>query len=180
MYRINKDKRVVASAQKIIDALRKCLEKKSFNEIGVSDLAREAGISRATFYRLFDTPSDIFEYICDDFASNIVGEYKATSFRDQEEASKFILEHWMVNANVIETVMKCGRVWLLMRSMENHMRDLSPGLPGKFTPEEMDYVKAAAFAQMGAMLMVWVKHGKKEPVDMLIRLYRKIHSGNYA
>lgn len=176
MYRINKDKRVTASAERIVNGLLKCLERKSFNEISVSDIAREAGVSRATFYRLFDTPTDILEYSCNNFADNIVRKYKASNFINQTDASKFILEQWMVHADVIEALMKCGRAGLLMRAMENHMREIPPKDAGKFTPEELDYVKAVVFSQMSAMLMIWVKHGKKEPVEMLLRLYRKFHS----
>jgi len=176
MYRINKDKRVVESAGRIIDGLRQCLEQKSFNDITVSDIARESHVSRATFYRLFDTPTDILEYSCNSFAENIVSEYNSSNFNNQTDASRFILEHWMAHADVIEALIKCGRIGLLMRAMEKHMREIAPKEAGKFTPEEMDYVKAAIFSQMSALLMVWVQHGKKEPVDMLLRLYQKFHS----
>lgn len=177
MYRVSKDKRVTESAQRIVTGLRKCLNQKSFNEISVSDISREAAVSRATFYRLFDTPTDILEYSCDNFAESIVNEYKNSNFDSHTDAFRFILEHWMAHSDIIEAIAKSGRIGLLMHAMENHMREITPENPGIFTPEEQDYVKAALFAQMGAMLMVWARHGKKESPDMIMRLYRKFHIG---
>ena len=59
MYHIKKDKRCQQSAQMIIEGLNQCLAEKEFAKITVSDIQRKTGVSRATFYRLFDDTSDV-------------------------------------------------------------------------------------------------------------------------
>lgn len=61
MYHISKDIRAQKSADYICEALMKCVKHKDFAEITVSDLNKKYGISRTTFYRLFDNTLDVLE-----------------------------------------------------------------------------------------------------------------------
>lgn len=54
------DKRSTASARELVRGLMECLKEKPMNAITVSDIHRATGVSRATFYRLFDTPAKSF------------------------------------------------------------------------------------------------------------------------
>ena len=65
MYRIKEDKRTKKSAELLSTALIKCLKSKPFSSITITDLQKESSVSRATFYRLFDSTIDIFYYQCD-------------------------------------------------------------------------------------------------------------------
>lgn len=64
MYHIPNDKRAYSSACRIYDALIAALEHMAFSEISIKELERR-GISRATFYRLFDNLSDVLEWKCE-------------------------------------------------------------------------------------------------------------------
>lgn len=64
MYHIPNDRRAIKSAGRIYEALIASLEHCSITEIPISELERN-GISRATFYRLFDTLSDVLEWKCE-------------------------------------------------------------------------------------------------------------------
>jgi len=170
----------VASAERIADGLRKCMQTKRLQDISVSDIAREAGIARATFYRLFDTPADVLEYSCDNFAEKIVREYRESGLSGPVESTRFILEHWMAYSDMIEVIMKSDRAGMLQSSMESHMRELASNDSNRYpdlTKDEADYINAAIFAQLTSLLIVWARHGKKESVDDLLRLYIKIHQG---
>ena len=56
----------------IIDALFKLMEDSDFKDITVSDIAKKAGVGRATFYRYFSSKEDVirffFERTCSEFA----------------------------------------------------------------------------------------------------------------
>lgn len=65
MYHIPTDKRAERSAGKIYKALLVCLDSKSFTDVTVADIYRESGVSRATFYRLFDNTIDVLLWKCD-------------------------------------------------------------------------------------------------------------------
>ena len=57
----------------IVQALFKLMNEYEFEKIGVSDIARKAGVGRATFYRYFKRKEDVivyyFEHNTKDFVS---------------------------------------------------------------------------------------------------------------
>ena len=56
------NKSALLSQKLISEALLRLLEEKSFSEISVSDLCREAQVSRQTFYSLFGTKENVIIY----------------------------------------------------------------------------------------------------------------------
>ncbi len=62
MYHIKSDKRSLNSANRIYQSLRHCLFKKNLKDITITDIYNECGISRMTFYRLFDNINDVLDY----------------------------------------------------------------------------------------------------------------------
>ncbi len=57
------DARFVRSEERIQDALAALLKKKGLAQIGVSELAREANVSRATFYAHYDNVHEAYEQL---------------------------------------------------------------------------------------------------------------------
>lgn len=72
MYHISADPRAQSSAKRICEALTNQAKTKPFSEISVSDLSRNYGISRTTFYRLFDNTVDVLDYACDRMGRTIL------------------------------------------------------------------------------------------------------------
>jgi AcrR family transcriptional regulator len=58
MIRIGNDVRQAQSARLICEGLLRLIAQKPYNAITVAALAEEAGVGRATFYRLFDSKED--------------------------------------------------------------------------------------------------------------------------
>lgn len=50
------------SRQWLCNSLLKLLETKSFNEITIKDICKEADLSRQTFYKIFDSKEEIIKY----------------------------------------------------------------------------------------------------------------------
>ena len=55
----------LASQKLLLDALKKLLKKKSFKDISVSELCNISGVSRQTFYSLFETKENILQFYFD-------------------------------------------------------------------------------------------------------------------
>lgn len=75
MYHIKEDRRMKQSAGKLLESMFVLLRSKGFGYVSVSDLRKHSGVSRSTFYRLFDTPVDIIAWGCDQYASTLKEEY---------------------------------------------------------------------------------------------------------
>ncbi|MGB0389158.1 MAG: helix-turn-helix domain-containing protein, partial [Ardenticatenaceae bacterium] len=65
MYHIKNDQRAIRVSQMLVDALVVLMGQKKFDQIKVSDLVKEAGVGRATFYRNFDMIEDVLRMRCD-------------------------------------------------------------------------------------------------------------------
>ncbi|MGN0518113.1 MAG: TetR/AcrR family transcriptional regulator [Acutalibacteraceae bacterium] len=67
------------------------LTKKYYLDITVSDLVREAGVGRASFYRLFSSVDDVMDGISDVFYEKVTHEIMPLFFRDREQSLKNFL-----------------------------------------------------------------------------------------
>ena len=76
MYHIKKDKRSQTSARLISEGLTKCLQKKDFSKITITDIQKESYVGRATFYRLFDKLPDVLAYQCDQVFEDVLQNIK--------------------------------------------------------------------------------------------------------
>ena len=57
-----KNRTALLSQQLIGDAMMRLLNRLAFDQISISDLCREAEISRQTFYSLFDSKENVVIY----------------------------------------------------------------------------------------------------------------------
>ena len=57
------NKTALGSQQKLADALQRIMAKKPYHSISVSEICREAEVSRQTYYTLFNSKESIISYI---------------------------------------------------------------------------------------------------------------------
>jgi len=170
MVHIKNDLRAKKSAQLIRAGLVRCLQNKSFADLTVSELIEEAGVGRTTFYRLFDNISDVLYYECDLLAEKLVESYREQS--DIPDFIQFSLSYWLEHHLSLGAIFASNRADILQGAMLKYADFLIPPFALERIPEqEMDYVLASATALLSSILMVWVRHGKKESVDDIYRIY---------
>lgn len=74
------DARIRYSKKVIKEAFFELLKSKSFNKITVTDICKLADVNRATFYKYYDNPDDLFRKIEDEHISGLlekIEKYKA-------------------------------------------------------------------------------------------------------
>ena len=93
---VKNNQRINMSRKMLQDALLRLLAKKHIQEIGVSELCREADLNRSTFYRLYSIPSEVLE----DILQNMIDEIHASfSFTESRYADvvliiyKYVYDH---------------------------------------------------------------------------------------
>lgn len=174
MYRIKKNKRVLESAELIVQGLNKCIRETLFEQINVCDIASAAGVSRATFYRIFDTPTDVLAYMCDKLAENTVDFYKNRKFVSSHEMfGACTLEYWCNQTDVIETIFKSGRSNILQKSFEKYSSEIIFPV-NDLSEKEFDFLRTTVIGVLCSILVVWTRHGRKESPEELTEIYRKI------
>lgn len=184
MYRIKEDKRVIQSAELIASGLSKCLKIKKIDEISVSEIAVASGVSRGTFYRIFDTPIDVLSYTCDTLAEEAVNAYLSLPKDSTEAFHVYLLDFWLKHCDVLEDIFRSGRSEIFQRSLARYSSRSVPSADELFNNVELEYMRATTAAIYCSILYVWVSNGKKETAQELHEMYkgffRKICGANSA
>jgi len=144
----------------ISEAFFKLVQKYDFNKITISQIAAEAGISRATFYRHFDSLESIVEYTSDSFIQDgldKLSELKSPTLKD--------LIRWRL---------EIARDLRHLIDIEDHpdikniLKTVSPERLQNFS-HILDFSKPYKvtfnFAGFQAVVSQWAKNGYKESVD---------------
>lgn len=102
------NQRIAISKRMLKEGLLRLLSQKELSQVSVSELCKEASINRATFYRHYSTPLDVWKDIVRDYSEEIRGfSQKPTSV---EEIQRFIeksCEFFYDHAAIIRTAFQC-------------------------------------------------------------------------
>lgn len=176
MYHIKSDKRSQASAAQIVRGLQECLKNTPLKAVTVSDIHRITGISRATFYRLFDTPEDVLVYQLDQMTENAVQAYQAGEELSAEELLEKTVNLGLQNHTFIKALVENGRHDLLFQYTEKSFRQLDARkqiFPAGMDQKEKNYVIAHLSMGMVASQITWARNGQKEAAKDIIRYLKQ-------
>lgn len=180
MYHISKDKRTMSSAELIYQGLLTCLKKKPFEQIRISDLQRESTVARSTFYRSFDTISDVLYWKCDLCFQEVLEHYIQDNHFDERELAYHYFQYWMVHSEILELLMQINRYDIIyachMKNAKKMQASYGKRLDISLTPREGSYYMSIRTGLTISVLMTWLKGGCKESaeelVEMLVRFIR--------
>lgn len=172
MYHRQTNKTAIQSQNMISDALFRLMEGRTFHEITVTELCREADVGRRTFYRNFDRKEDVVDLRLDqlyaEHARQMCGKHPDDQLRLH---FVFLLEHarqfavLYTNGFHQETCEKFRK--LLPETMPIWSED----------PVMQEYCSRYVIAGIETVQRVWVERGFQESVDQVIELVRKIQNG---
>ena len=164
MYHVSNDKRSQKSAQLIWEGMEKALQEKSLQKLRVTDIYEKSFVSRATFYRLFDSVEDVLSYECDLIYRQLTEVVQKAAFDSKQQLFLCLIEKWLEQEVLIKTLVENNLVSVIY---ETHMknRELMKDIFLKDTAisdAEADYLSAILATLIPASVNVWYLHGKKE------------------
>lgn len=172
MYHIKSDRRSRASAEELARGLNICLKTMPLSAVTVSDLHRITGISRATFYRLFDNIEDILIYQCDQLLETLRDSYEENSATTPQEAMRNMLLLGFENTDFLESMVNNRRFDLLYEytarrifSIDSLRQIFTAGL----SQVETEYVIANLAMSLVAILTTWVRRGRAETAEEIFQ-----------
>jgi AcrR family transcriptional regulator len=169
MYHIKQDKRSIASAELIGEAMLKCLEEKEFHQITIVDLQQKSTVSRATFYRLFDRTEDVLEWMYERQIQAANRTYQEMDAKERPSFLRYILDFFYENSSLAEHLIKAQKIGVIHRVHQKNVPwflELFP-VAGEISENDYDYYSCIFTALLIGSLIVWVSHDKKEtPVEM--------------
>lgn len=177
MYHIKSDKRSQKSAQLITDAFLELTENKSFQDITITDIERESGVARSTFYRLFDNTVDVLSYRCDQVFQNLI-EYHTTHIPEgMDSVMQSAGGYWMHNSPLLEAVYKSGHQDILIESFNRNYPKIMDAYHRPSKPDNavyQDYYSSLLSSLISSSLLTWVKNGRKESPEELWEVLKNL------
>ena len=169
MYHIADDIRARRSAQKLVQALEHCLDKRRYEEISVSELCAAAGVGRTTFYRLFDNLTDVLYYQCCQVLQLITDAVERHGVESLRQATLDFFNAWMKHRKLLETLQATNQLGLLHKA---HLESIASfrtviATVGRMDKAQEDYALAVLTASLPTMIRVWTLRGKKETAEEL-------------
>ena len=79
----------------IMHAVMDLMSEKNYMDITVSDIINKAGVARASFYRNFDTISDVLDLIVENVSNEMVDDvFPILTGNDERKWREFLFEHF--------------------------------------------------------------------------------------
>ena len=181
MYHIVNDRRAYRSVEKLVAAAERILLDREPQKLTVSLLCEESGVSRATFYRLFDEPVDVLRYDADTKLHDLVGGYVELIARaKRHDLSVPAPARWYAdgvrrNADVIVGLIRAGQGTLLK---EAHKKALCEFAPVLFPDLEAESDEFRFFVELRSGLFLsavtaWEETGRTATMDDILRFMQR-------
>jgi AcrR family transcriptional regulator len=112
--------------RQIIDAARRVFERDGYLDVGVADIAREAGVAHGSFYTYFPTKVAVFRVICDE-----VGQAVDAAVTERHEGERHldpVDALTQSNVRYVEAYRRNARMYALMEQlgrMDGHVSGAS-------------------------------------------------------
>lgn len=177
MYHIASDKRAQRSADLLADAQKKLLLKKDPVALSVALLCREAGVSRTTFYRLFDTPDDVIRYVLDQRFQELFQSYAEQIARARVSGTpvpaptRRYAEAFFEQAPGIAGLIRNGKLPLLQERHKKALREFAPSFFPEMDPDSDEFVFFVDMrtAVLTGALTAWIETGQRATIEEIER-----------
>lgn len=169
MFHISSDKRSFESAALIRDGLNRLLDRRPMDAISVTDLCHEAGVSRTTFYRLFDTPSDVIRWCCELELGNMVDALSRRSREEIEMPFQANLHYILEHPEPLLLACKAKRIDIADNAFMQYMEPILEHMRIKLglSMSELRFSTVVVSGIITSAFSAWVEGGMKESPKQL-------------
>ncbi len=167
MYRISHDPRVKKSVKMIADGFEACLAKKKLSDITISEICLSAHVGRTTFYRLFDNPIDVLQYLVDSVMIRYYGQIGSKEQSDVHDILIQSLQAMMECSHLLDAILINDRIDVLYQALIKCFHDphQSADRTDDMSKRDRDYFLYHVSTIAVIYLRVWSKYGKNENAE---------------
>ncbi len=176
MYHIKNDKRSERSSMLIYEALTSLMKEQKFDDIKITELVSRAQVSRATFYRNFDSLIDVLIYISDNTFTRLldylIKHHKNNPVKRSSEFIKPFLYYFDNNTIIVKQLIQAKREHILTDSLVKMFDNIQPQFENVANEanDTWDYFIAIRTGITINILIQWIKNDKNIRPDVLSTL----------
>lgn len=175
MYHIKEDKRSKQSSSLIFSAFQSLLREKNYSDIKITEVIERAQISRATFYRNYDTLEDILRYECDqkfialkEYISGYYLNHNSERNTHPLDLLKPFLRFWYLDSGIIELLIRINNKEILYSNISELVRKLIDRVKSNPAKDPFyEYSLTIRSNVIMGILEVWISNDKNMAPDTL-------------
>lgn len=162
--------------QLIREAFIRLMERKSYMDITVSDIVREAGVARVSFYRNFNSINDIIDDIADEIADELLHEMiPVLSGRNERKWRTFLFRifYHFSETTFMLTLSNLQNISLIFARINTKIQMKQELIPSGSLEEK--YAPFGKFGLICNILKKWMDDNRQEtPEEMVDYIMRFI------
>lgn len=158
-------KRVTKEA--VLRALIELMEEKSFHELSVTEIASAAGVSRAAFYRNYETKADIVRFYLRDLFRECLGEIRAMGEKSKYNRIRLFFSYFHDNGEQVSALAHDELAPVFYEEILPFIREFFESEADANTGDTVyaEYLTQYVSAGICRVLFTWMGNGMRESVD---------------
>ena len=150
-------------------ALLQLLEKKELAKISISELVKRAGVSRAAFYRNYESKEELLESIFQSTVSKITQSLEGYNFKtDLYQIWVYLFKEAKKEARIISLAVDYNFEKLLTKAVYEFLEKRSKTQKSSQGPAS--YLNSFLSSAIVSVLAKWIKDGMKVPAEKMASL----------
>ncbi len=165
------------SRQKIAQALLAVMQQYHYREITITQLAQEAGLSRKTFYRLFDGKEDVLSLVFENLYRECFARFSTLGIQRYWDVVQCYFDFWEERKEMLHLFRKNDLLPVLFDGAYRYSFSIfelvrSTEVAGRYAGQ-LPYLLAYSVGGMHSMLLRWVEDNMSIPSSELIGQLKK-------
>ncbi|SHI12890.1 TetR/AcrR family transcriptional regulator [Clostridium intestinale] len=178
MYHIKNDKRSIQTSKFIYNALSSLLEEKKYEDIKITEVIERSQVSRATFYRNYDSLDDILRYELDQKFIKL-SEYLYANYKSNKNTNKIhplsllkpFLRFWYLDSLILEQLLATNKKEIIIDNILRTTKNLLEKSNIEYKENIFyDYMLNIRSNIIFSVLETWVLNDKNLSPDELYKL----------
>lgn len=152
------------------------MEISPFNEITVSDVAKKAGVGRATFYRYFSSKEDVIRFFLDRTSSEFASEqiYRPRSAEDYEDVIKRVIRYIQIHKNKLKLLCKAHLEYIYFNYVDASLYSMFKSE----VDDDNEYTAAGFAGAIANITLHWVANDCKDDESVVFEAFRTLALGD--
>ena len=149
-------------------SLLQLLDKKDLKKITISELVERAGVSRAAFYRNYESKEELLESIFQSTVSNITKSLEGYNFKtDLYQIWVYLFKEAKKEARIISLAVDYNFEKLLTKAVYEFLEKRSKSQKSQ---DPASYLNSFLSSAIVSVLAKWIKDGMKVPAEKMASL----------
>ena len=155
--------------REIMNAVMSLMTEKNYMDITVTDIVNKAGVARASFYRNFNSISDVIDDITIEASDEMIEElFPVLSSNDERKWREFLFHHFyhfMKIKNEMNDI-KFENMSIIFNRMSDQIQEGERSLPQDTIRDR--YIIIGKWGLINTILQKWIDTGAKETPEEMI------------